>query len=106
MFCHVNIIVKNLIMLKIELQLIFNTLLVILIQVSFTSSFWNTHIYTVPYQKYSYPTKYPCSDCAIYRLNTQFGAKMEIEIYRYQKFVVLALNLGGNFLFFRHSMRC
>ena len=22
---------------------------------------------TVPYQKYSYPTKYPCSDCAIYR---------------------------------------
>ena len=45
----------------------------------------------VPYQKYSYPTKYPCSDCAIYRLNTQFGAKMEIEIYRYQKFVVLAL---------------
>ena len=29
MFCHVNIIVKNLIMLKIELQLIFNTLLVI-----------------------------------------------------------------------------
>ena len=32
MFCHVNIIVKNLIMLKIELQLIFNTILVILIQ--------------------------------------------------------------------------
>ena len=29
MLCHVNIIVKNLIMLKIELQLIFNTLLVI-----------------------------------------------------------------------------
>ena len=29
MFCHVNIIVKNVIMLKIELQLIFKTLLVI-----------------------------------------------------------------------------
>ena len=48
---------------------------------------------------YSYPTKYPCSDCAIYRLNTQFGAKMEIEIYRYQKFVVLALTWVEFFYF-------
>ena len=61
---------------------------------------------TVPYQKYSYPTKYPCSDCAIYRLNIQFGAKMEIEIYRYQKFVVLALTWVEFFYFFKHSMRC
>ena len=38
MFCHVNIIVKNLIMLKIELQLIFNTILVILIQGSSAES--------------------------------------------------------------------
>ena len=38
--------------------------------------------YTVPYQKYSYPTKYPCSDCAIYRLNIQVETKMVIEIYR------------------------
>ena len=53
----------------------------------------------VPYQKYSYPTKYPCSDCTIYRLNTQFGAKMEIEIYRYQKFVVLALTWVEFFYF-------
>ena len=30
---------------------------------------------TVPYQKYSYPTKYPCSDCAIYRLNIQVETK-------------------------------
>ena len=37
---------------------------------------------TVPYQKYSYPTKYPCSDCAIYRLNIQVETKMVIEIYR------------------------
>ena len=55
--------------------------------------------HTVPYQKYSYPTKYPCSDRAIYRLNTQFGAKMEIEIYRYQKFVVLALTWVEFFYF-------
>ena len=39
-------------------------------------------VYTVPYQKYSYPTKYPCSDCAIYRLNIQVKTKMVIEIYR------------------------
>ena len=56
-------------------------------------------LYTVPYQKYSYPTKYPCSDCAIYRLNIQFGAKTEIEIYRYQKFVVLTLT-WVNFFYF------
>ena len=54
---------------------------------------------TVPYQKYSYPTKYPCSDCAIYRLNIQFGAKMEIEIYRHQKLVVLALTWVEFFCF-------
>ena len=35
----------------------------------------------------------------IYRLNTQFGAKMEIEIYRYQKFVVLALTWVEFFCF-------
>ena len=28
------------------------------------------------------PTKYPCSDCAIYRLNIQMETKMVIEIYR------------------------
>ena len=54
---------------------------------------------TLLYQKYSYPTKYPCSDCAIYRLNIQFGSKMEIEIYRYQKFVVLALTWVEFFYF-------
>ena len=35
-------------------------------------------------------TKYPCIDCAIYQMNIQLGAKIEIEIYRYQKFVLLA----------------
>ena len=47
--------------------------------------------YTLPGQKCWNTTKYSCTDCAIYQLNIQFGAKMEIEIYRYQKFVVLAL---------------
>ena len=47
------------------------------------------HTYTLPGQKYSSTTKYPCTDCAIYRLNIQLGAKVEIEIYRYQKFVLL-----------------
>ena len=48
---------------------------------------------TLSGQKYFNTTKYPCTDCAIYQLNIQLGAKMGIEIYRYQKFVVLALTL-------------
>ena len=34
---------------------------------------------TLPYQKYSYTTKYSCTDCAIYRLNIQFGARWELK---------------------------
>ena len=48
---------------------------------------------TLSGQKYFNTTKYPCTDCAIYRLNIQLGAKMGIETLRYQKFVVLALTL-------------
>ena len=47
--------------------------------------------YTLPGRKYSSTTKYPCIDCAIYQLNIPLGAKIDIEIYRYQKFVLLAL---------------
>ena len=36
-------------------------------------------------------TEYPCSNFAIYRLNIQLGAKIGIEIYKYQSFVVLEL---------------
>ena len=35
---------------------------------------------TLSGQKYFNTTKYPCTDCAVYRLNTQLGAKMGIEI--------------------------
>ena len=49
--------------------------------------------YAVKGQKYSTTTKYPCTDCAIYRLNIQLEPKMGIETCRYQKFVVLALTL-------------
>ena len=64
------------------------------------------HIYTLSGQKYFNTTKYPCTDCAIYRLNIQLGAKMGIEIYRYQKFVVLALTLVKifGFLTFREVL--
>ena len=55
---------------------------------------------TLPGQKYWNTTKYACTDCAIYRLNIQFGAKMGIEIYRYQKFVVLASTWVEFFYFF------
>ena len=47
--------------------------------------------YTLSGQKYLYTAKYPCTDCAIYRLKNQLGAKMGIEIHRYQQFIVLAL---------------
>ena len=57
-------------------------------------------MYTVKGQKYSTTTKYPCTDCAIYRLNIQLEPKMGIETYRYQKFVVLALTLEKIFSFF------
>ena len=50
-------------------------------------------IYILPGRKYSSTNKYPCIDCAIYQLNIQLGAKIEIEIYRYQKFVLLAFTL-------------
>ena len=49
--------------------------------------------YTLSGQKYLYTAKYPCTDCVIYRLNIQLGAKLGIEIHRYQKFIVLALTL-------------
>ena len=49
--------------------------------------------YTLSGQKYLYTAKYPRTDCAIYRLKNQLGAKMGIEIHRYQKFIVLALTL-------------
>ena len=43
----------------------------------------SNHITTVPYQKYSYPTKYPCSDCAIYRLNIHKWKLLEDDLKRY-----------------------
>ena len=53
----------------------------------------SVYSYTLSGQKYLYTAKYPCTDCAIYRLKNQFGAKMGIEIHGYQKFIVLALTL-------------
>ena len=38
--------------------------------------------------------------CDIRQLNIQLGAKMGIETYRYQKFVVVALTLVKMFDFF------
>ena len=43
--------------------------------------------------KYLHTAKYPCTDCAIYRLKNQLGTKMGIEICRDRKFIVLALTL-------------
>ena len=55
---------------------------------------WDSlYIHTLTGQKYLYTTKYPCTDCAIYRLKNQLGTKMGIEICRDQKFIVLALTL-------------
>ena len=50
-------------------------------------------IYTLSRQKYLYTARYPCTDCAIYRLKNQLGTKMGIEICKGQKFIVLALTL-------------
>ena len=52
---------------------------------------------TLSGQKYLYTAKYPCTDCAIYRLKNQLGTKMGIEICRDQKFIVLAFNFGEIF---------
>ena len=54
---------------------------------------WSVRIHTVIGQKYSTKTKYSFNDCDIYLQNIQLGANMRTEIYRYQKFVVLALPL-------------
>ena len=54
---------------------------------------------TLTGQKFLNTTIYPCTDCAIYRLNIQLGAKMGIETFCYQKFVVLALTLVKMFDF-------
>ena len=56
--------------------------------------------YTLPGRKYSSTTKYPCTDCAMYRVNIQLGLKMGIETCSSQKFVVLALTLEKFFRFF------
>ena len=48
------------------------------------------YLYTLPGRKYLFTTKYPSTDCAIYRLNIQLEPKMGIETCRSQKFVVLA----------------
>ena len=53
----------------------------------------NGFTYTLSGQKYLYTTKYPCTDCAIYRLKNQLGTKMGIEICRDQNIIVLALTL-------------
>ena len=42
---------------------------------------------------YSTTSEYPCNDCDIYRQNIQLGANMGIEVYRFQKFIVLSLTL-------------
>ena len=55
--------------------------------------------YTLSGQKYLYTAKYPCSDSAIYPLKIQLGAKMGIELQRYQKFIVIACTLVRNFDF-------
>ena len=52
---------------------------------------------TLAGQKCLNTTKYSCTDCTIYRPNILLGAKMRIETYRYQKFVVLALTLAKIF---------
>ena len=50
--------------------------------------------YTLPYQKYSTPPNIH----VVNRLNIQLGAKMGIEIYRYQRVVVLVLTLVEIFI--------
>ena len=50
---------------------------------------YGTNIYTLPYQKYSYTTKYTCSESTKYLV----GSKDGIEICRYQRVVVLPLTL-------------
>ena len=54
---------------------------------------YTIYVCTLSGHKYLYTTKYPCTDCAIYRLKNQLGTKMGIEISRDQKFIVLALTL-------------
>ena len=54
---------------------------------------------TLSGQKYSYTAKYPCTDCAVYRLKNQLGTKMGIEICRDQKFIVLAFTVEKIFDF-------
>ena len=61
---------------------------------------WYMYLYTLPERKYSSTTRYPYTDCAMYRLNIQLGPKMGIETCSSQKFVVLALTLEIFLLFF------
>ena len=61
-------------------------------------------INTLSRQKYLYTTKFPCTDCAIYRLKNQLGTKMGIEISRDQKFIVLALKSDCIFGIYNHDL--
>ena len=42
-------------------------------------------------RKYLNTVKYTCTNCVIYRLYNELYSKMRIDIYKYQKYVVLAL---------------
>ena len=48
-------------------------------------------INTLSGQKYLNTVKYTCTNCVIYRLYNQLYIKMRIDIYKYRKYVSLAL---------------
>ena len=47
--------------------------------------------YTLSRQKYLNIVKYTCANFVIYRLYNELYSKMRIDIYKYRKYVVLAL---------------
>ena len=51
----------------------------------------NVGDYTLSGQKYLNTVKYTCTNCVIYRLFNELCSKMRIDIYKYRKYVVLAL---------------
>ena len=50
-------------------------------------------IYTLSGQKYLNTVNYTCTNCVIYRLYNELYSKMRIDIYKYRKYIVLALTL-------------
>ena len=59
--------------------------------------FVNNILYTASGQKYSNTTKLTCSKCDIYCVSAKLWSKKVIGIFKYLKYIVLAITFVKNF---------